>query len=180
MENRVGLALGELGVALLGRLPGMAVALWVVAQAPGKILPLLIGVSVLLAIAISLLPIHITPTRNRLLAAGAVSGFMGTSTSIGGPPMALIYQHATGERVRANLSAYFLVSCILSLIGLAAIGHFGRSEMTASLWLLGPAIAGFVAGRWAIPLLGPNTLRPILLLLCTVAALGVLGEALFG
>lgn len=179
-KNRVGLAFGELGSAVIGRLPGMALALWVLAQAPGKALSLLIGGSVLLAIAISLLPIRITPTRNRLLAAGAVSGFMGTTTSIGGPPMALIYQHDTGDRVRANLSAYFLISCVLSLLGLAAIGRFGQAELLVSLWLLPPTLVGFVAGRYVIPWLGPNGVRPVMLALCTIAALGVLADALSG
>jgi uncharacterized protein len=178
-KNRAGLALDELGAALVGRIPGMLLALWVLMLAPGKLLSLLIGASVLVAILISLAPIRIRPTRNRLFAAGAVSGFMGTSTSIGGPPMALIYQHDTGDRVRANLSGYFVVSCLMSLMGLAAIGRFGGPELTISLWLLPAATLGFVCGRYAMRWLGPDVVRPALLLLCTIAAVGVLADALW-
>lgn len=177
-KSRAALAFAELGSAIVGRLPGMALAAWVLMQAPGRVLSLLVGASVLVAVAISLTPVRIMPTPKRLFAAGIVSGFMGTTTSIGGPPMALIYQHAEGERIRANLSAYFVVSCVMSLITLALIGCFGTAELTVSLWLLPATFAGFICGRYAIPWLGPGSVRPALLGLCTLAALGVLADNL--
>ncbi len=177
-KNHADLAFGELSSAIVGRIPGMALALWLLTWASTEQMSLLVGGAVLAAIAISLTPVRIEPTPRRLLGVGAVSGFMGTATSIGGPPMALIYQHATGARIRANLGAYFLISSIMSLLGLALIGRFGWVELQLSLYLLPACLLGFVAGRYVLPWIGPGVVRPVLLVICAIAAIGVLASGL--
>jgi len=177
-RNRSGLAIGELGNALVGRLPGMALALWILGFASRDLLSLILGASVLLGVAASLSHWHLTPTRNKLLAAGFLSGFMGTSTSIGGPPMALVYQNARGQRVRANLGGFFLIGTVMSVAGLALLGHFGRQELLLSLALTPAALAGLALSRHAVSWVDAGRVRPVLLVLCTLSALAVIGDGL--
>ena len=41
---------------------------------------------------------------------------MGSITSIGGPPMALVYQHRTGPELRATLALFFVFGSSLSIL----------------------------------------------------------------
>lgn len=177
-RNRAGLAIGELGSALVGRIPGMLLALWVLGFASANLLSLVLGAAVLLGVVASLSRWHITPSRNRLVTAGFLSGFMGTSTSIGGPPMALVYQNARGTQVRANLGGFFLVGTVMSLAGLSLLGHFGRHELTLALALTPAALAGLALSRHAVAWVDAGRLRPALLTLCTVSALAVILDGL--
>ncbi|NIR59973.1 MAG: sulfite exporter TauE/SafE family protein, partial [Gammaproteobacteria bacterium] len=52
-----------------------------------------VGALVLLAVAMSVAGLKISPTRPTLITAGALSGFMSTVSSVGGPPLAITYQH---------------------------------------------------------------------------------------
>ncbi len=74
----------------------------------------------------------------------------GTISSIGGPPMALLYQDAAGSRLRGTLSGFFVVGVLMSLAALIAIGRFGVAEFRLGLMLVPGSLAGFViSGRTA-------------------------------
>ena len=66
------------------------------------------------------------------MGAGALSGFMGTIVSIGGPPIALLYQNESGPSLRGTLSAFFVVGVALAIIGLCAVRTFRRTEALLS------------------------------------------------
>jgi hypothetical protein len=119
--------------AILGRIPGTIsggfLLLWIDQDA----LALWLGLSVLVAVVLSMSNIVFKANGTSLFYAGFLSGFMGTSTSIGGPPMALVMQHQENDFIRANLAAFFVVSCFMSLMMLFSIGHFGREHIIISL-----------------------------------------------
>lgn len=175
-KNRGGLALGELGGAIAGRVPGMLIGLWILSTAPPRVLSWLLGGSVMLAVIVSLSRVRLEPTPKRLFVVGAIAGLMGTSTSVGGPPIALIYQHATGERIRANLAGYFMFGTVISLIGLTFVGRFGHDQLLIGLALFPAAFLGFVAARYSLRWIKANLIRPALLVVCTLSALSVIVE----
>src|SRR6185295_16980294 len=105
---------------------------------------LLFGGLVLVAVAMTLSGVTFRPGPKTLVFAGLISGFMGTIASIGGPPMALVYQGADGPKVRATLAAYFLVGVVMSLIGLLLVGRFNSFELKWSLLLLPGIVLGFL------------------------------------
>lgn len=177
-RNRAGLAVQELGSAIIGRIPGMLLALWVLELASSQTLSILLGGSVLVAVVLSRLHPRIEPTRPRLFWAGFASGFMGTSTSIGGPPMALLYQGAAGSRIRANLSGYFIVGSSMSLLGLIATGHYDWDQFLLSLALLPACLAGFWAAGFGLGWVDQGRMRPLLLIVCTISALAALVNGL--
>ena len=64
------------------------------------------------------------PARRRnVVLAGATSGLLGTATSIGGPPMALVWQRNSGARLRGTMSGFFLIGSVMSLVVLAFTGR---------------------------------------------------------
>ena len=83
------------------------------------------------------------PTRPALLIAGFASGLMGTLTSVGGPPIALVYQNATGPEMRSTLNAYFALGGLLSMAVLGYAGRFGQRELAWGVALLPAVAVGF-------------------------------------
>jgi uncharacterized membrane protein YfcA len=114
------------------------------------------------------------PTRNLLVWAGLVSGFMGTAASIGGPPIALVYQKETGPRVRGTLNGYFLVGTAMSLAALFAVGHFGPPEVAWALVLVPGAVLGFLCSAPAARWMDAKQRRVRIGVLCVCALSGVL------
>jgi uncharacterized membrane protein YfcA len=143
LRDRHGLDPDGLRWALPGQLAGTALAGAVVASLPEDGLALTFGVLVLLAVAISAFARAPTPTRGHLLTAGSLSGFMATATSIGGPPLALVYQGVAGPRLRATLSSIFVPGGLASLTALYFAGRFGWAEFVAGLALLPAVAVGF-------------------------------------
>lgn len=130
-------------IALLGRLPGIAVGAWILAHLSADALARLFAVIVLFAVALTVMGTRWKPSAPALLTAGALSGIMGTVGAIGGPPMALVYSEAEGPRLRSTLSVYFMLGSALSLIALIGVGRFGASELRVTLWLLPGVLAGY-------------------------------------
>jgi hypothetical protein len=136
--------------AFVGRVPGTIAGSLAVASLPEGGLAVLFGSLVLVAVALSVAGWTLHPTTGTLVTAGAASGFMGTATSIGGPPMALVYQRRSGPELRATLAAYFVVGATFSVAALAVVGEFGGRDVRLGLVLLPGMLAGYaLSGRAA-------------------------------
>ncbi len=123
------IVLSEVKWAIVGRLIGAVIGAAVLASIPRGETGLFFGVLVLLAVGMSATGLKIRPTTPAVLGAGTISGFMGTTIAIGGPPVALVYQHAKGPRLRGTLAGMFVFGAAMSLIALAVIGRLGKQEL---------------------------------------------------
>ncbi|MCI5105550.1 MAG: sulfite exporter TauE/SafE family protein [Pseudomonadales bacterium] len=168
-KHRHAISFKGLQAAIIGRIPGTIAGGLLLLWISQRELALYLGLTVLLAVALSLSRIRIRPGNTSMAIAGFLSGFMGTSSSIGGPPMALVMQHEKGEFIRANLAAFFVASCVLSLIMLAFIGRFGLEEIKLSLPLMPATLAGYWLAMRSLHRISPQNLRRFSLLLCAVA-----------
>ena len=83
--------------------------------------------------------------------------------------MALVLQHQEGHFIRANLAAFFIVSCLMSLAMLGAIGQFGPAQMLASLPLLPATLVGYWLAIKTMHRISHQTLRRSSLFMCGVA-----------
>ena len=164
--------------AFYGRIPGSLAGAAAVAVLSPRSLSLAIGVAVLVGVAITASGWHVEPTRPVLAGAGALSGLMGTASSIGGPPMAMVLHGSTGAAMRGTLSAFFLLGTVVSLALLAAVGEFGRADLVASAFLLPPLLVGFAASRLVAPHVDGARLRVGVLGLSSLAAVSVIASAL--
>lgn len=169
----------RLGWAVLGLLPGTALALVVLAVVPAESLSVPMGVLVLVAVGLSAARLRLSPTRRTLAVAGAASGFLATAASIGGPPLALVYAGTDGARMRSNLSGFFVVTAALSLTALVASGHFGGEELRLSLLLLPAVLVGFLASGRLRPWVDAGHTTTVVLVLSALAGVGAIVQGLW-
>jgi uncharacterized protein len=162
--------------ALTGRLPASLLAALTVTLLPASTFSIVFASLVLAAIGLSLLGWRLRPTPPNLVAAGAASGYMGTITSVGAPPMAIVYQHATGPEIRSTLGAYFVLGGLLSIGALALVGHFGLDDIRLTLLLLPPLLAGFLLSGLGRRLVDRGRVRVAVLILSAASALILLGR----
>jgi uncharacterized membrane protein YfcA len=164
---------------VVGRFLGTIVAAAVLTNVPKKEMTLAFGVLVLFAVALSASGLHVNPTMWTLLSAGALSGFMGTTSNTGGPPIALLYQNAPGARLRATISGFFVLGTIMSLAALVAVGRFGRYELWSALAFLPGVLIGFILSARTLPLLDRGYTRAAILAASAVSgAIVILRELL--
>jgi hypothetical protein len=178
VRDRRGVDWFGLSWAVPGLLLGTAAAVALLDDLSDQGLAVLFGVLVLIAVALSAIGWRPLPRRGLVLSAAAATGLMGTLTSVGGPPMALVYQGTSGARLRGTLSAVFLVGGALSLGGLWLSDRFGASELAGGLGLLPGIVAGFALSGPLAAYLDRRLLRPAVLAVAGGAALLVLGRAL--
>jgi uncharacterized membrane protein YfcA len=138
---------GGAGWISAGRTAGTAGGLWVLVAVPASSLNLLIGASTALAALATLLAPSFLPGRRALLAAGAVTGVTETATGIGGPPLALVYQHRPAPVLRSTVAVCFLVGEIISLALLAATGKVDARQLEVALLLVPALVAGALLSR---------------------------------
>ncbi|MEC7769142.1 MAG: sulfite exporter TauE/SafE family protein [Acidobacteriota bacterium] len=178
-RDRQGIDLSGLRWAVTGRLAGTGVGIIALTKIPGDQLILTFGVIVLVSVALSASGMYLRPSPKTLIGAGAISGFMGTTSSIGGPPMALLYQHASGTRLRGTLAGFFIVGVSISLVSLAFIGRVGREELGLALMLQPGILLGFAVSSRAIGWLdGGHTRSAVLTVAAVMAVVVILNEFL--
>ena len=166
------------GWALTGRIPGTLLGALTLAVAPRNATTILVGVVVFVAVALIGSGVHLARTPKVLASAGTLSGFMGTTTSIGGPPIAALYHDAPGAMVRGTMSGFFVVGLVFSLAALAVVGRFGTAELYSSAFLVPGAVAGFAVSRRIAPVLDRGYTRAAVLTVSALAGLSVIVQTL--
>jgi uncharacterized protein len=160
-----------LGWILLGRVPGTVVGALALTGLTARALTVSLGLLVLIGVGISLLSLRLERTPRMLSFAGLVSGMMGTTAALGGPAVAILYQHERGEMVRSTLATYFLIGAFMSLGALYFIGRLGRAEVELGVALLPGIVGGFLLSRGAGAWLDRGRTRTAVLLLSGLAGL---------
>jgi len=166
-----------LGWAVGGRVPGAVLGAHLVASVPKPLAASLFAGLILLAVGLTLLGSRmprITPSPKTSLAAGFISGVMGTVTSVGGPPLALLYQHESGPTLRSTLASYFLVGSIISTSSLALFGELGMSDVLQGASIVPGLLAGFFGTRRFHTALDRGHTRTAVLAVSALSALLVL------
>lgn len=164
--------------ALLGRLPGTVLGVVVVAVASDRVLGLAVGGMVLVAVALSVREVSVRIGRRSLVTAGLIGGVTGTATSIGGPPLALLYQHRPGREVRATLAGYFCAGALLSLAGLGVAGELRAREALFALVLLPCLAVGFALSGPLRRRVDAGRIRAAILVVCAASALALVVRSL--
>ncbi|MGH9031973.1 MAG: TSUP family transporter [Acidimicrobiia bacterium] len=147
----------------IGRVPGTVLGAWVVAIVSASTLSVLLGSGVLIAVGMSAFTGPVAVNRTTTTSAGFASGAMGTATAIGGPPLALLYQHHEGAVLRSTLAVAFAIGSVLSIAGLLAGGVIDLWHVALAAALLPPLGLGLALSRFAIGRLDGGWLRPAVL-----------------
>lgn len=166
----------DVGFALVGRVPGTIAGALVVAALSDRILAVMVAGSVLLAVVASITGRLFRPTHRALMVAGLASGFAGTTTGVGGPPMALTYQNSDPATMRATISAFFAIGSLMSVGALALAGEIGVRQLQLTALILPGVGLGVVAARRLKDRLRAEVIRPAVLVICTVASIALLAQ----
>ncbi|UCG39967.1 MAG: sulfite exporter TauE/SafE family protein [Acidimicrobiia bacterium] len=133
---------------LIGRVPGSAIGVVLLTLVTTRTLSIVIGVMVLLAVVAFARGWHIPVTPTSEVATGVVSGALGTSTAVGGPPVALLYSRNRGPEVRATLSAILMVGMTVNIIALGIGGFLTTESLLRAVVLTVPTLIGFGLSSW--------------------------------
>lgn len=173
-REREALDLRRIGWAVVGRVLGTIVGSVAVVYLSTRWLAGAFAFALLFAVAISLVTRAVTPTKPALFTAGCASGLMGTATSVGGPPMAVVLQHEKGPQLRASLASFMAFGSTLSLLALAVVGEFDRHKVSVTLGLAPVVVVGFVLSRWTNRVLDRGYTRAFVLVFATASAVSIL------
>lgn len=164
VRERAHLDLKGAGWALAGRIPGSVLGAWLAVAMSTAALSWLVAGCVLVGVGSAFLGWRPVPNRTNLMAAGGLSGVMGTATAIGGAPMAIVWQGQPPARLRGTMSAFFLVGSVVSVSLLAAAGAVTSGTVSAFFWLAPVVLVGFVLSRWLNRFLDARRLRLVALI----------------
>jgi uncharacterized membrane protein YfcA len=178
IRERQSVDVSGVGWAIAGRVPGTVLGAFALSVMSSRVAPIVIASLLLAAVIMTASRVRLAPTRGTLLSAGVLSGFMGTTCSVGGPPIALVYQREKGSRIRSTLSSYFVLGSSLSIAALWFIGRFGLQEIRAAALLIPGLTLGFLLSHSTRQWLDRGYTRPAVLLVAGVAALLVLVRSL--
>ncbi|WP_138466651.1 sulfite exporter TauE/SafE family protein [Poseidonocella sp. HB161398] len=178
LRERSSIDFRSVGSMISGRLLGNFAAVALLASLSAAMFNVLFGVMILIGVGLSYSGWRVEANWRNLGAAGVMSGIMGTITSSGAPPYAIVMQNAPPAVMRATLNTAFLFGATSSLILLAWIGRFGLPQLMLGLLLFPALYLGF---RVSTPLarhVPRGAIRHLLLGLSGLSAAGLLLRAL--
>ena len=179
-NNREQIDWRGLAWSLPARVPGTGLGVWLVTVFTDRALSVAVGVMVLAAVLLTWRTVSVPITPASLVGAGVISGVTSTATSIGGPPIAILYQRRPPVQVRSTLAVYFSLGAMFSLAGLGLTGQLLARE----IWLAALCVPFLLAGLWLSARVGrrvePTRIRHIMLVVCAASALALLVRSLAG
>ena len=170
------------GVAwiLAGRLPGAVIGVWLLSIATDRLLDVLIGLLVLIAVVILATGVHVRRNRTIEFSAGVFAGISSYVSTIGGPPMALLYSRSEGATIRATLGLIFFIGTSITIIARIIAGDIARTDWILALALFPAAALGFSLSSWMKERAAPSQLRKAILIVSAAAAVALLIRAALG
>ncbi len=155
----------------VGRTVGGFLGVLILAWISARSLNILIGVSTVAAAAASLAAPSFSPGIKSLLGAGFITGITETATGIGGPPLALAYQHHPPAVLRSTIAACFLIGELISLVMLAVGGRVTVGHLVDSLYFLPAVLIGVWLSRLVHHRIGGKGLRAGVMIFAIAAGL---------
>ena len=165
---------------LAGRIPGAIIGLGLIAVATQRALDVGIALSVLVAVAILGTGITVQRTPPAEFGTGVVAGVMGMVASMGGPPAALLFKDAKGAIVRSTLALFFSFGLVVTVLARVAGGRMTGDDITLTLLLSPGFIIGYVASSRLRARADASAIRPAILAISSLAAVGLLVRAVVG
>jgi len=142
----------EIKVLLGTSIAGTILGTYVISRINDDILKIFIGVVLILVTLTMNLKIDMKLGANNLArsCAGFVSGFLGATTSLGGPPVILFMMSQKEDKdfIRANLACFFFLGNLITLSLFFLSGNLHFMHMSTYLLVAIPAVLiGYVLGN---------------------------------
>lgn len=159
----------------LARMPGTLVAVWLLGILSQDFIALTAAILVIAAVIISIRAPAINRTMPVLGIAGFVSGLFTATAAIGGPPIALIFQHETGAKIRSTMSFMAVISLTFTVLILSVGGQLDGTDLRTGLSIAPAPLVGLYLSRFLIPY-SDQRLRTFVLVICAAAAVAAIGK----
>lgn len=167
------------GVKLIsiGRFAGTFLGLWILLAVNLHQLSLLIGWSTLIAAVVAMLSPSFELGKKGLGLVGLITGVTETATGVGGPPLALAYQHKSGAVLRSTVALCFLVGEVISLAVLAIGGKVDADVLIVTMQMLPFLVLGSYMSRFVHHRLDGALLRYLVLGFSSLSGIAVIFQA---
>ncbi|WP_245921633.1 sulfite exporter TauE/SafE family protein [Bowmanella denitrificans] len=171
IRNRDAIHLKQTSFSILGGTAGVLTAGAVMLFLEPHHYRLLFGISIILAVLLSVVGVKPTIGVASNLIASLMSGFMGTTTSAGGAPMGLLYQTVEQRQIKANLSVFFLYINSLGIIVLWFTGSAGAQDLVLFLKCMPAIMLGWVLSGLISHRIHSEMLRILILLVALLSGI---------
>jgi hypothetical protein len=184
-EVRGQVSFPRVGGLLSGFAIGLVPGLLVFERVDEDVLRIVVGLAVLMATLVVYRAPEVAHGRDgfglRVLA-GAVSGAIGSSTSLSGPPVVLYLIGRVREidAFRATVLAYFVPSSLLVLVSYLAVGQITKDVLLMVAFAIPAVLAGMPAGAWVRRHLDSERFRLVVLAVLVGASVSVVVTAASG
>ena len=159
---------------LVGTFGGLAVLMVLVQWQ----LDLLVGLATVGAALATVIAPVFSLRPSTFMGAGLVTGVTETATGIGGPPLALLYQHHPGPVLRATIAACFLIGQIFSLIALLMAGQTEVRQIVVATLLVPALVGGCILSQFSHRAADGKWMRRLVLAFAFVSGAVLIGRAL--
>ena len=172
----------DLIVSLSGRILGSLISLPLLLLTFGKESFLIIfAIILIIAVYFSAKKFNIVANAKNVFLASTISGFMGTITGIGGPPMGIVYQNSKSVNVSATLNAFFSIGAFISVIMLMYTGIIHKIDFYKALMLLPAVILGISVSKLSfIKNYIDNRFKNVVLAICVITAALIMLKFIIG
>jgi uncharacterized membrane protein YfcA len=179
-RERHAMDLHGVGWIIAGRFPGAAIGVALLAVATRRTLDIFIGAVVLAAVAIIGTGIRVHRTPATKFGAGVAAGTTGLVSSIGGPPVALLYSAEEAARIRSTLAAIFTIGVSITVTVRVATGNVTMTDLEVSAFLF-PAVAiGYLVSLGIKDRIPRHAVRASILVVSALAGAALIGRAIAG
>ncbi len=178
-EVRGSVSVGRVSGMLLGFLFGAIPGIILVERLDEDALRVMVAATVILASVSLYFSPRIASGEDSIpmrLVAGALSGAIGTSTSLGGPPIVLylLGRERDMPSFRATIMAFFLPAGAVTLLAFILVGQVTRDVLVMSAAALPGIAAGILFGAWLRRRLDPERFRAIVLAILVATSVAAL------
>lgn len=178
LRERAHIDLGGFATIMVGRVIGIAGGVLLLEVVSGSGLTILVGAMILLGVVLSIGGLDIEPRRWVNVGAGVLSGVMGTTSAIGGPALAVVYQNRPGPELRSTLALSYLAGIVLAVGALASVGRVDAWH----LWLALELVPALLVGVWLsfrlAPVLERGWLRSTVLAFAAISGVVIIARGL--
>ncbi|HET7715041.1 MAG TPA: sulfite exporter TauE/SafE family protein [Bauldia sp.] len=165
------------GIVMAGRVFGTIAGAAVLSVLSATLFSVVFALLILIGVVLSVSGWKVHPTDPNLVIAGAASGVMGTITSSGAGPYAIVMQRVPPPELRGTMGCIFFAGGFFSLVMLAVFGHFDRDQFWLGMILFPFMIAGFVISTPLTRVFSREMMRHFLLGLAAAGSIGILIRA---
>lgn len=165
------------GVIMGGRIVGTVIGAAIMSALSATLFGVVLASLILIGVILSVSGWRVSASDPALVTAGAASGIMGTITSSGAAPYAIVMQRVPPAELRGTMGGVFFVGGFLSLATLAVFGHFTSDQFWLGAILFPFVIAGFAVSTPLTRFFSRELMRHFLLALAAAGSIGILVRA---